>query len=288
MSDFIAEYGERLRSAAWKRLHDRPTSRERRRRLAAIAGLVGIAVAAPAVAASGVWRPLLGDETHQAPSASADDVPTEQQQLLGVLQRSQSEEDRGSRTGYALQSLTAGVAGVRTGGVRLLRQNVGGHAIVLVPVAQYGLERTGDPAPLRGASMRKDGLCLVATDTDRGEPAGASFGCYVTDQVRAGEAVAAIGQHVYGLVPDDVDSVSVLFDEGHAVNVAVQNNLFTYTVPAASDARAANLQWRDRAGSTIKTIPGSGVPSPDATYPATSLCDPAVPRDKCLSGKYAP
>lgn len=287
MTDFIAEYGERLRVAARER-HDLRRSRAHRRKLAAIGGAVALAVAAPAVAATGVWRPLLGDQVHEAPSAATDDVPAEQRQLLGVLQRPQSDEDRGPKTAYALQSLTAGVAGVRTAGIRLLRQNAGGHAVVLVPVAQFGLERKAAPAPLQAAPTRNDGLCLVATDTDRGEPAGASFGCYVTDQIRAGEAIAAIGQQVYGLVPDGVDSVSVRLTGDHVIDATVQDNLFTYTVPARSATRAENLQWRDGNGSTIKSVAGSTVPSPDATDPTTSLCDPAVPRDKCLSGNYAP
>lgn len=287
MSDFIAEYGELLHDAARRRSVG-GSAAGNRRKLATVGAATALLVAAPALAATGFWRPLLGDAVHQAPTATLNSAPADQRAVLGVLRRPQTDQDRGPTTTAALQSLTATVAGVRTQDIRLLRANAGGHAIVLVPVERFGLEPAEAPKPPSPAPAGDDGLCLVPTDTEHGQTTGAGFGCYRIGQVQSGTAIAAVGQQVYGLVPDDVDSISVRLSDGHSIDTSVRDNLFTYALPVSAQTRATSLEWRDASDTVIKSLDGTAVPSPHPTDPATSLCDPAVPPAKCMSGTYAP
>ncbi len=150
MSDFISEYGEQLRQAGWRRLHARrfaPLMRVRPARKVAVA-IVVLCVAAPAVAATVVWHPLLGDGRSSAPTSSDEPAAESQRRVLSVLRRAQQPADRGAQTRYALKFLGASVAGVRTNEIRLLHVERDGRGIVLIPVGRYGLAPAGTPPAL--------------------------------------------------------------------------------------------------------------------------------------------
>lgn len=283
MSDFISEYGEQLRQAGWRRL-------KRRRRLAGLAtvrptrraavALLALFVAAPAVAATGVWRPLLGDGTSPPPTASSAPAAASQRAILSVLRRPQQPADRGAQTRYALKFLGASVADVRTNEIRLLHVESDGRGIVLIPVGRYGLHPPGDPAiPRRQAGS--DGLCLFAADQHQGQPAGGGFGCYSTQQLVDGRASAGLGSRVYGLVPDGVEKIKISLAD-RTQTLKVDENFFIYS----GSLGAGEVQWLGEQGNVLRTFPGAPhLPTPPD--PAKGICDAAVPRDQCPSGRYA-
>jgi hypothetical protein len=254
MSDFVSEYGEQLRLAAWRRL-----SRRRRPRLATgrptrkvAVALLALIVAAPAVAATEAWRPLLGDG-RTGPTATDAPAAHSQRALLSVLRRPQTDADRGAQTTYALKFLGSSVADVRTTEIRLLHVEPDGRGIVLIPVGRYGLPPAGLPAKLRRAMHRpagSDGLCVFAADQDHGHPAGGGFGCYSTRDLLAGRASAGLGHRVYGLVPDGVDRIEVALAGGTMLTAKVEQNLFIYS----GSLGRGELRWLDRQGAVLKTV----------------------------------
>jgi hypothetical protein len=288
MSDFISEYGEQLRQAGWRRLHARrfaPLMRARPARKVVVA-LVVLCVAAPAVTATVVWHPLLGDGRSSAPTSSDAPAADSQRRVLSVLRRAQQPADRGAQTRYALKFLGASVAGVRTHDIRLLHVERDGRGIVLIPVGRYGLAPAGTPPALAERLGRRegvDGLCVFAADQDHGRPAGGGFGCYSTQQLLSGQAIAGLGDRVYGLAPDGIDKVEVALDDGRILATAnVVQNFFIYDGALGR----GDLRWLDDQGKIVKTIPAaSDLPAPPPDR-ATSICDPAVPKDQCVSGLY--
>ena len=288
MSDFISEYGEQLRAAGWRRMHARRFARVMRVRPArkVAVALVVLCVAAPAVAATVVWHPLLGEGRSSAPTSSDDPAAESQRRVLSVLRRAQQPADRGAQTRYALKFLGASVAGVRTSEIRLLHIERDGRGIVLIPVGRYGLTPAGTPqafAERPGRREGADGLCVFAADQDHGRPAGGGFGCYNTKQLLSGHAIAGLGDRVYGLAPDGIEKVEVALQDGRILATAnVEQNFFIYD----GSLGRGNLRWLDEQGRIVKTIPGaSDLPAPPPD-PATSICDPAVPEDQCVSGLY--
>lgn len=166
MSNFIADYGEQLRQAGWRRI-------ERRHRLLRghlprrlLVSLAVLAVAAPAVAQTGVWRPLLGDGRGPEPTTSSQPAAERQREILSVLCREQRPADRGAQTAYALRFLGASVSDVHTSSIRLLHVEPDGRGIVLIPVGQYNAG-SGVGAAMRPEHDRLSGpdrLCLFAAD----------------------------------------------------------------------------------------------------------------------------
>jgi hypothetical protein len=256
MSDFVTEYGEQLRQAGWRRLHARrhlprfaggwPTRR------VAVA-LVALLVAAPAVAATQAWRPLLGDGSARAPKATDAPAAASQRALLSVLRRPQRAADRGAQTTYALKFLGSSVANVRTTEIRLLHVEPDGRGIVLIPVGRYGLAPAGLPAAMRRHWHRpagRDGLCLFAADQDHGKPAGGGFGCYGTRQLLDGQATAGLGHRVYGLVPDGVDRIAVTLAGRATLMVNVAQNFFIY----GGSLGRGTIRWLDHDGKVLRTL----------------------------------
>lgn len=288
MSDFISEYGEQLRAAGWRRLHARHLSRVARVRPArkVAVALVVLCVAAPAVTATVIWHPVLGDGRAPAPTSSNAPAAESQRAVLSVLRRAQQPSDRGAQTRYALKFLGASVAGVRTGEIRLLHVEPDGRGIVLIPVGRYGLAPAGAP-PVVSERLRdragSNGLCLFAADQDHGHLAGGGFGCYSTQQLLSGQAIAGLGDRVYGLAPDGVEKIDVALENGRILATAnVEQNFFIYD----GSLGRGNLRWLDERGKIVKTIPGASELPALPPDPATSICDPRVPEEKCVSGLY--
>jgi hypothetical protein len=149
----------------------------RRRRLLAIigGGLVVVAVAGGATAATGVWRPQIGDERRGHPTISATQAPPAQLRVLGVLRRPAADADRGPDVRRILRLVGRGLRGVRTDAVRLLDPaGDGASARVLVPAER--------------AHGDDDALCLYVADGD-----GAGSTCFTLGTVLRGRAVLATG-----------------------------------------------------------------------------------------------
>jgi hypothetical protein len=266
MSDFISDYGEQLRQAGWRRLDGRRRwprvlRLTRPTRRVAVA-LIALAVAAPAVAATVAWRPLLGDGRSEGPSASTAPAAENQRALLAVLRRPQQEADRGAQSRYALSFLGSSVADVRTTEIRLLHVEPDGRGIVLIPVGRYGILPPDAPAMMREhRPSGSDGLCLFAADQDHGHLAGGGFGCYGTRELLDNKAAAGLGHRVYGLVPDGVARIQVVGRDGATLTADVNDNFYIYS----GSLGGGELRWLDARGDVIKAFPGApDLAPPDA------------------------
>jgi len=264
-------------ATAARRAHgaSHPTpARERSHRRALRTGMFAIGavlVTASALAASGVWRPQLGDDHRGRPTISSSPVPAQQLAAFGVLRRAATAADHGPQVRYALRYLDGqAFGGVRTDAVRLLSAAGNGH--VLIPATR--------------ASSKRDALCLFAID-----PAdGGGLSCWTTAEILAHKATQLsleapqmsprerqaqiravrkaakaahgraftvpgmqppMGDHttISGLVPDGVAAVQI--SHGTAAQQAtVANNFFTATIrqaPASVPIGPLTVTWLDSA-----------------------------------------
>jgi hypothetical protein len=241
MSTFFDDLELQLRDLAEAPLVDerRVAVRQRRPRArwALIAVLLLAVLAAAAVAATGIWRPILGlPQFGPGPSISSVAPPAQQLRLLGVLRRTQTTADRGSLTTQELRYLGLDEEGVRTNYIRLLRPRPlpGLGPAVLVPVTQTRLPAGSPPAVVRRYAIT-NALCLIVGDTNG---AGAGKTCFSTAQLVTGAANASLGPVVYGLVPDDVSRVTVRFASGQQVTETAQENFVAVTTPVGAGAPA--------------------------------------------------
>src|SRR3954452_25447051 len=93
---FEARLLEELRAIA-PELHLAPPRRGRRRRRtrAALIALVPLLAAGTALAATGAWEPILGNDQAGHPTRSRSALPADLTAALGVLRRPQVAADRG-------------------------------------------------------------------------------------------------------------------------------------------------------------------------------------------------
>jgi len=124
---------------------------------------------------------------------------------------------------------------------------------VLIPVGRYGLAPAGVPASMQERLRRRagsDGLCLFAADQAHGRPAGGAFGCYSTQQLLHGRAIAGLGRRVYGLVPDGVDKIKITLADNTTSTVNVQQNFFIYS----GSLGRGEIRWLNKHGAVLRTI----------------------------------
>jgi hypothetical protein len=262
MSGYLDDLQARLVDAS------RELSRARRRRVrrrGAWCAALAILLAPPALAATGVWRPQLGDGKAPAPAISADSPPASQLALLGVLRREQNEADRGVASRYALKFVgSSSITGVRTDSIRLLAQSSQDRGVVLVPVERYHRELPGDvPDELRKQLevTIDDALCVYQLDTD-----GAGVACYSSDDVREGRAWMRLGRRALWIVPDGVASVRTEYI-GHApITAAAHDNTVIFSAPEGRiQERRSTFLGKD--GQPIRVIErpiGNATASPPA------------------------
>jgi hypothetical protein len=246
--------------------------RRTRRRRGACAAAIVVLIGAPALAATGVWRPKLGDDRTEGATITGQAPPAAQLKLLGVLRREQTAADRGARTREALTMVGKGVAGVRTNSIRLLAQTKQDRGIVLIPVARYQLNQpklpADAPAGLRARfEPARNGLCVFTLDSDHGKPAGAGVACYSTQDVEQGRAQSGLGDRAAWLVPDGVASLKIEYRDGRSVTASVHDNLALYTAPSYEWLR---VMWYAADGRVMKELKAPPVPTgPRARqYPA--------------------
>jgi hypothetical protein len=252
MSDLLERFETQLLAA-------RPRRRRPARRSALAAGLVVLAVAAPTLAATEPWKPLLGDQRRGTPSASRDRPPADQLAGLGVLRRAQTSADRGALAQSALRLSDDNIDGIRTADVRLLTSPA--IDAVLIPVKRFDLNASRFISPHASEQLKArmapkpDGLCLYAPD-----PAGdgGGYGCSTWQQIKTGQMPSSIGPIVYGIVPDGVTQVTIHLAQGQRVDVPVHDNFYAHraTPRGHRHGRPATLAatWTDKNGSVIKTV----------------------------------
>lgn len=189
-----------------------PTRRRPTRRLGLLA-VLGVLVTGSAVAATGPWRPQLGDDHRGRPRVATTTAPAAQLRALGVLRRPQADADRSAPVRRALRLLAAREdVGVRVDGVRLLAATPTA-ASVLVP-----LERSGTHDPGYPDSTVTDALCVVRVFPG----GGGGEVCRSTADLRTGRLRTA----AWGLVPDGVARVEVTTRTGRVLGAPVRDNFY--------------------------------------------------------------
>src|SRR4051794_30089378 len=235
--------------AASRELHARKRRRVRRR--GAVCAALLVLITPPALAATGVWRPQLGDGKGPAPEIATDQPPPDQLAMLSVLRRPQTDADRGVASQYALKFVDSpSIKGVRTDSIRLLAQSEQDRGIVLVPVARYApqplpkLPADTPPEVLKAINRPAidNALCLYQLDID-----GGGVACRSTADIREGRAWMMLGHRSFWLVPDGVATVRSEF-AGHApIDTAVQGNTALFTAPAVEARRTTFLDAHGKA-----------------------------------------
>lgn len=269
MSGYLDDLQSRLVDAS--RELSRARRRHARRRGAWCAALIVLATP-PALAATGVWRPQLGDGKTPAPEISADSPPADQLALLGVLRREQTETDRGVASRYALRFVGAGsITGVRTDSIRLLAQSSQDRGVVLVPVERYERRLPGElPEQLRKRLevTIDDALCVYQLDID-----GAGAACYSTADVKAGRAWMMLGHRAMWIVPDGVASVRTEYADHAPITAPAKENAVIFSAP---EGRVLELRatFLGEDGKPLLVIDRSPKPAPS---PAPAPAAPAAP-----------
>ena len=233
-SDQLANQGEEAvatgRRAAvrtWS-LHPRAV----RLRYALPVGFALVAVTGAATASS-LWLAPAGNPTYGFnPGLASTAPPAAQLGALTVLRRLQTDGDRTHGVQAALTDVNNFTTGLRSNYVRVLETTRAGP-VVLVPVQRRGASAVGG----RARPAIRDALCVYYPFTDRGS-LNTNTHCWSTEQLLAGQALAGIGAHEYGLVPDGVLSVRVAVGTSKQ-SVPVHGNFFDVTLPVGS--RTAGL-----------------------------------------------
>jgi hypothetical protein len=238
-------HASRLRSGA-ARIVDGARRRRVRRRGSLIAVVVALTTGT-ALAATRPWQPLLGNDRQGHPTTSVQPVDADVLGLLAVLRRAQTDADRGPDVQSALRAIGDQNHGVRVASVRRVGETPAGQPVVLVPV-----ERFGDDAAGPSATSVGNALCLYYPVTPAaGQPAATGYPCWTTPQLASGDAVGhaqgADGQHIFGLVPNGVHTVTVWLTGGTQVTATVANNYFAATAPDSAPRFAGieSVAWKD-------------------------------------------
>lgn len=274
----------------------RELSRARRRRARRRAGWCAalvVLVTPPALAATGVWRPTLGDGKRPAPSVSAVAPPADQLAMLAVLRREQTDADRGIATRYALRFVDSpGITGVRTDSIRLLAQSPQDRGVVLVPVERYELKLPGDlPAKARKQVERTidDALCLYQLDAVDG----AGVACFSSADVKEGRAWMMLGHRALWIVPDGVTRVRTEYSGHEPITAPARENAVIFSAPRGrvEARRTTFLDGEDRPVRVIEPPKGNDAAQTAdparATTPAPGATRTGVVRRVNVQGQGA-
>jgi hypothetical protein len=275
MSDYLDRLRDQLVDAS-RELHGRRRPHWWRRGGAAAA--VVVLVGAPALAATGVWRPQIGDGKQPAPKITAEAPPADQLATFGVLRRPQTALDRSAASRAALRLLNGtSIKGVRTNSVRLLAQSPRDRGIVLVPVARYvpvSPELPADTPPeIRKALKRPpidNALCLFQLDVD-----GAGVACWSSADVQQGRAWQSLGHRATWILPDGVATVRSEYPGHASIETAVTDNAATFTEPDGRHG-SPRITFLDAHGATVKLIEPPK-PPPGAITGLPAEHDPVAP-----------
>jgi hypothetical protein len=191
---------------------------------------IGIALVAitGAATASSIWLAPAGNPVYGFnPGLASTSPPAAQLGALAVLRRPQTDTDRGPGVQAALADVNNFTTGIRSNYVRGLETTRDG-AVVLVPVKRRDATAVGAPAQ----PAIDNALCVYYPFSGSGSLNNNTH-CWSTQQLLAGQALAGIGDHEYGLAPDGVSSVLVALGRWKK-SVTVTGNFFDVTLPIGS------------------------------------------------------
>jgi hypothetical protein len=237
----------------------------------AVIALACVAFGGTAMAATGLWSPQIGTDAYSGPTSISDTpVPEELTNVLGVLRRPQSAEDRSAAVEATLRRVSSPTDGVRPESVRYLGPGVGGEAAVLYSAEKgralsgahkgpYEFAPPGEPLCVAQPFKRKDfeASQLPQVEALLTEPVPICFGL---DQLLAGNAFAMIGDPrkeamlAVGMVPDEVATVTLELGSAPGPTIPVANNYFESFIDGSEipgDARSIGTIWRDDEGNVV-------------------------------------
>jgi len=228
--------------------------RTRPSRIVAV-GLACLAFGGTAMAASGVWNPIVGSSSDPA-TLSNTPVPAELTAALGVLRRDQTDRDRSAEVEATLNGGEM-PDGVRLDSVRYLAPGDNGEATILL-------------SGLRAAVYETEEEPICVARPIAGNPSAVSL-CFdlpmlISDHARAMFVDASNSGTAFGLVPDGVATVTAKFGSAPDRTVSVANNYWELDVSGAEMSNAngeSGVQrtvWRDADGNLVPQQPGDGHP----------------------------
>jgi hypothetical protein len=229
--------------------------RARPSRIVAV-GLACLAFGGTAMAASGVWNPLVGSSNDPA-TISNTPVPEELTAAIGVMGRDQTDQDRSTEVEATLDGGEV-PDGVRLDSVRFLAPAENGEATILLSGEKASIYET-----------EEEPVCVIRPFG--GESRAASL-CFDLPMLMADHAramfvdVAANSATEIGVVPDGVASVTAEFGSAPDRTVSVANNYWELDLggPELSNANGESgvqqTVWRDADGNVVPQQPGDGHP----------------------------
>lgn len=229
--------------------------RARPSRIVAV-GLACLAFGGTAMAASGVWNPIVGNSNDPA-TLSNTPVPAELTAALGVLRRDQTDQDRSAEVEATLNGGEM-PDGVRLDSIRYLAPGDNGEATILLSGLKAAVYET-----------EEEPVCVARPIA--GNPSAVSL-CFDLPMLMADHAramfvdVASNSGTAFGLVPDGVASVTATFGSAPDRTVSVTNNYWELDVSGSEMSNAngeSGVQqtvWHDADGNVIPQQPGDGHP----------------------------
>jgi hypothetical protein len=242
MDDFFDQLDSQLREISRRNFDGARSGRRASRRLrAGVVALATLSIAGTAIAATGAWRPILGEPgLGPPPTVVVSAPPASQLAVLGVLRRAQTPADRGTDTQTELRYISNTASGVRTAYIRLLSPKTGLGPAVLVPVARITQVA---PHGVVATPERINALCLLIGDSLN---QGAAKRCFTTAELLDGRGTLSLGTRFFGVVPDGVRLVSVRFQDGTTASAVPVSNFFVLSAPAGT--APATMTWTAASG----------------------------------------
>jgi hypothetical protein len=261
-AEFRGRVGLALAGAAGELAAQRNVAAQRARRRARLrwlprAGRPAVVLAvllcmAGGATASSVWLVQVGNPAYRDnPQLAVSAPPAAQLQALSVLRRPQALNERGAAVQRALTDINQFTTGVRTSYVRVLESTPYGPA-VLVPV-----ERRNATSALLGALPQPalaNALCVYYPAPQDGPTVPR---CFSTEQLLGDRAFIGSGEHVFGLMPDGVRSVTVADGASHR-RAAVRDNFFDVTVPRSHRVGGTGLPSAPPPIPSVTASPSAG------------------------------
>jgi hypothetical protein len=239
--DALEDLAIQLRAAAARERRPKRLSWGPRRGV--VVSLAVLAVAAPALAVTQPWSPMLSRPGTDNPvKTDASPVTASAREALAVLRRPQTPEDR-AKTAPLLKAVGAGnqVDGVQTASIRLLTDGV---ALVPAKTVRTGPFATSD-----------DELCLTN---------GTSVTCGPASSVRTTGITSVEASRTTtsytGLVPDGVARVRFTANTGTAAEAAVTSNFYSLSVPEVAPPRMIDAPDAPDGSNGPSRIPGPPTP----------------------------
>ncbi|HEX5608465.1 MAG TPA: hypothetical protein VFX45_00060 [Solirubrobacterales bacterium] len=192
-------------------------------------GLCAVAFGGTAMAATGVWNPLVGSSEHPA-ELSDTPVPAGLVAKLGVLRREQTPQDRSPEVEATLKVGHTGFKykpnfAVRLGSVRYLRPGANHEPTILLSGVTT-VRPEIEPKKERWIAEVEE-VCVARPVPGTEE---AAFICFDRSELMSGHAVMGVSNPAdgfavaLGVVPDGVATVTAKFDAAPPVNVPVEDN----------------------------------------------------------------